>query len=133
MSLGIKGQDSTFDLQEFSVGDVCRLGSKLRRIETAGRSSEEISQSIAECLVRSFYSHELRRSQLSLVEVFQTRNLGEIPIHRQERWVQTADGAHASAQTRVLALMGVAGDSVEWTVGTPPFGRHCIHLQEEFD
>ena len=130
MSLGIKGQDSTFDLQELSVGDVCRLGSKLRGIETAGRSSEEISQSIAECLVRSFYSHELRRSQLSLVEVFQTRNLGELPIHRQERLVQTADGAHASAQTRVLALMGVAGDSAEWTVGTPPFGRHSVHLQE---
>ena len=103
MSLSFKGQDSTFDLRELSLGDASRLGSWVRDLETVGKSSEQISQLIAACLVRSFFSHESRRSQLSLVEVFHTRNLGDLPACHQDRWVSSVDGAFAPAQTRVLA------------------------------
>lgn len=132
MSLSVKGQESTFDLRELSLGDACRLGSWVRDLETVGKSSEEVCQLIAMSLARSFCSQESRQSQLSLVEVFHTRNLGDLPARYQDRWVSSVDGDHAPAQTRVLALMGVAGDSAEWTIDRPPFGLHCVPIQAEF-
>jgi hypothetical protein len=132
MSLSVKGQESTFDLRELSLGDACRLGSWVRDLETVGKSSEEVCQLIAMSLARSFCSQESRQSQLSLVEVFHTRNLGDLPARYQDRWVSSVDGDHAPAQTRVLALMGVAGDSAEWTIDRPPFGLHCVPIQTKF-
>ena len=46
MSLSVKGQESTFDLRELSLGDACRLGSWVRDLETVGKSSEEVCQLI---------------------------------------------------------------------------------------
>ena len=54
MSLSVKGQESTFDLRELSLGDACRLGSWVRDLETVGKSSEEVCQLIAMSLARSF-------------------------------------------------------------------------------
>ena len=56
MSLSVKGQESTFDLRELSLGDACRLGSWVRDLETVGKSSEEVCQLIAMSLARSFCS-----------------------------------------------------------------------------
>ena len=56
MSLSVKGQESTFDLRELSLGDACRLGSWVRDLETVGKSSEEVCQLIAMFLARSFCS-----------------------------------------------------------------------------
>jgi len=130
--IGNGDQPMVGDLGELSLGKVYRFCSLLREAGVAGKSSEEVSQSIADLFVRFFSSHDRRRSQVSLVEVFQTRLLGDLPARQQARFFAMANASHVSAETPVLSLMGVAGDSVDWTAETHPLGVQCIHLQDEF-
>jgi hypothetical protein len=103
-----------FDLTHFSLTDMLRIGSTLRREVSDSESMEENAGRICRSLYDSARGPGGDR-QCALVRLYKTHPFGQLPADLQEFARGTAaPGEPLDARTKCLVLLGTSGDEPAW-------------------
>lgn len=120
-----------FDLQNFSLAQMTRLGSNLRTLGKGAASMEEVGNRIVRHLYTDFLAEPGEQRECVLVRLFVTQPYGAL----DETLRQSADGmlggATATAAMKCLVLLATVGDKPEWNLRTASAGHKAIPLPSE--
>lgn len=104
-----------FDLRHFSLTDMLRVGSNLRREVRDGDSMEDSAARICRMLYDLARDGETDQRQCALVRLYKTHPFGQLEPGLQEFARATlAEGESLDARSLCLTLLGSAGDQPEW-------------------
>lgn len=104
-----------FDLRSFSLTDMLRIGTILRREVKDGDSMEESSARICRTLYDRACDAATGERQCALVRLYKTHAFGLLPRDLQEYAREAAsEGDAPDARTTCLTLLGTAGDEPAW-------------------
>src|SRR6476659_5417499 len=102
----------SFDLTTFSVLDMLRCSTAVRKISESSQSLEEAAQNIVRFIHQSFIDR--RGPQCALVRFYRTQSYGELPRDLKRFAKARMDGVEPDAHMRSLVLLATAGELAEW-------------------
>jgi hypothetical protein len=111
----------------FSLGDMLRCGSEIRRCTDGVDSLEAGAGAVVRYLFDAFRDAEGKPS-LALARCFATCSFGALGAELKAAAVETARGARLTDETRCLTLMGTAGVVPEWNDRRRSTGHRAIPL-----
>lgn len=118
-----------YDLRQFSLTDMLRIGGRLRREVRDGDSLEESAQRVCRMLYDSARDAASGDRQCTLVRLYKTHPFGQLPEELQEfARGATVSGEVLDARTRCLVLLGSAGDEPEWNDRRTSVAHRAIPL-----
>lgn len=118
-----------FDLTQFSLTDMLRCGSILRREVRDGESMEESAARLCRTLYDMARHAQTDERQCVLVRLYKTHPYGQLQPDLQEFARSTlAAGEAVDARTKCLTLLGSAGDRPEWNDRRTSRGHRSIAL-----
>jgi hypothetical protein len=119
----------TFDITNFSIGDMLRCGPGVRSAADGATSMEEAAQKVSGYLYESLVDGSTGERACVMVRFYKTHRYAELPPDLQ-RFAdrQMGDGATADRTMRCLTLLATIGDRQEWCHRRRSRGHQAIPL-----
>jgi hypothetical protein len=125
---GTAAEAPIYDLARFTLADMVRCGSALRRIAGEAASMEEAAQKITRYLYDHLRDQTSNRHCCALVRLFRTLAYSELDPELRAFADSMAAGANLAAATGCLTLLGSAGDQPQWNWRRDSRAHRCIPL-----
>ncbi|TFH21386.1 MAG: hypothetical protein E4H03_10755 [Myxococcales bacterium] len=117
-----------YDLSRFSLTDMTRCGSSLRKLGLGATSMEEAADRVVRHLHDNFIAGDTGRRSCVLVRFFKTHRYDSLDPELQAFADRVLDSPPASADMRCLTLLASSGERAEWNGRTHSVGHKVIPL-----
>ena len=120
-----------YDITRFSLADMTRCGTALRRIGDGAGTMEEVAGRVVEHLYQQLTDTDTGEKSFCLVRLFKTHDYGELSGELKE-YVKKVLGREPNSPTiKCLTLLATAGRKPEWNDRTMSQGHRSIPLDSE--
>ena len=116
-------------LGRFTLRDMTEIGSRLRKLNDAGVSMEEVAGRITQCLYQVLQDGD--RPACKLVRFFKTHSYGSLPVTLQHQAKSLHRGPKLLNRTKCLTLLATTGAKPEWNSRALSQGHQAIPLVSE--
>ena len=117
----------TCSLTTFSISDMVRCGSSLRRLAESCRTMEEAAEAVVRFLFETLRDRETGEPELALVRLFKTHPLQSLNAALRES-VRTQSEKPLDPQTKCLTMLATAGVVPQWNSRAHSAGHQAISL-----
>lgn len=119
-----------YDLQNFGIAEMARLGGALRGLRGEGGSMAEVAAKVAWELYDTLVDAEGHRACV-LARLFKTHAYADLPPDLQEFVRSTGCDVLGTERLQCLTLLGTAGEKPEWSSAAASVGHRAIPLVTE--
>ena len=127
LASGSPGERALFDLSEFGLGGMTRLGAKLREAGEGAESLEDAADRIVGLLYESLADASGAKNCV-LARLFLTRRQGDLEPSLQDVGARLMAGKPLTPETRCLTLVATRGAEPAWCVPSESRGHQSIPL-----
>lgn len=117
-----------YDLKKFTLADMTRCGTELRRFGSESKSMEQAAVGIVRYLYERLGSSNSGQRSCVLVRFFKTHHYGGLGPALQEFSRSMMPGVSLGSAAKCLTLLGTAGDRPEWNHPHESRGHRAIPL-----
>lgn len=116
------------NLSRFSLGDLLRCGSDLKRVARDASSMEGAAEALVRYLHEEFADPETGKKSCALVRFYLTRPYGKLGPELQSFARRFPGGVPATPHMKCLVLLATAGDEPAWNSPLQSQGHRAILL-----
>lgn len=122
------GELPVYDLARFTLADMVRCGSALRRLAGESASMEEAAQRVTRYLYDHLRDHNSNQRNCALIRLFRTLPYSELDPQLRALADSMAPGTSVAAATECLTLLASAGDEPQWNSRRSSRAHQCVPL-----
>lgn len=121
-------KNQTYDLKQFSLSEIVRCGSAVRRMHEQAHSMEEVANKLVRHLFENCVDPLTNEQDIALVRFFKTHPFGLLDSGLQAAAQKLCPTTELKADTKCLVLLATAGISPDWNTRHKSEGHQAIPL-----
>ena len=99
-----------FDLKNFTLTDMVRCGSVIRRLGENVNTMERVADNITKYLYGHFINRDIGKPACALIRIFKTHSYGSLPQELKEYVQEKLATKDVGDNVKSLILLGTAGE-----------------------
>lgn len=118
----------TYDLKQFSLSEIVRCGSAVRKMHEQAHSMEEVANILVRHLFENCVDPQTNEQDIALVRFFKTHPFGLLDAGLQAAAQNLCPSTELKSDTKCLVLLATAGMSPAWNTRHKSEGHQAIPL-----